>query len=168
MDPASQAPSLLEQSTPEKTPTLKWVEPPGLAWAEQLLLGCHPRVAVMDVWPSHEVAAAAKTLGISYISPSSLKSAAEAYDCVVSLLPKRKHAMTFCYLALRAWHDMLPGGHMVLMLNEECFAAMKRFLPPHPRVVCIEEHNAFIWRKPIAKGLGNTTRHRTQKISIAR
>ena len=152
-----------ETGTPEKTPSLKWAEP---TWAERLLSGCSPRVAVMDVWASAEIELAAKTMGILYLGTSSPKrEEAEPYDCVLSLLPKKKHAVAFCYLALRAWASLLPGGHMVLVLKEAVYVAMRRFLPPSPLPVKIEEDGtklAYVWRKPIYKTVGDKTRHKAR------
>ena len=149
--------------TPEKSP--RPLEP---TWAERLLHGCSPRIAVYDVWPSSEIAAAAKALGVLYISELT-----EPYDCVISLLPRKKHATAFCYYALSAWTGLLPGGSMVLVMKEDAFDAMHRFWPSSPRVIdlgtALPFYKAYVWRKPISKG-GHKTRHavRVQKTSATR
>jgi hypothetical protein len=150
-----------ETGTPEKTPTLKWTEP---TWAERLLLGCGARVAVLDVWASPDVLAAAKTVGIPYIASV---VGEEPYDCVIGLLPRTKHAVSFCYGALRAWSSVNPGGHMALVLKDKGWAFLRRFLPPHPRILAMGDRNAYLWRKPITKGTGHQTRHAAKKKSGA-
>jgi len=119
-----------ETGTPDKTPSLKWGES---SWAERLLYSCSPRVGVLDLWPSAAVASAATTFGIPYQCVSSLKwEDAGPYDCVLSRLPKQSYALSFCYLALRAWASLLPGGHMVLVMKEAAYCAIRRFLPSSP------------------------------------
>lgn len=147
-----------QQSTPEKTPTLKW-----LTWAERLLAGCCPRIGVLDVGASAAVAAAAKTMGLSYrVLDSDDDVGVEPYDCVLSILPKTKYIVAFCYRALKAWSGLLPGGHMALVMREEAYAVVRRFLPLHARSLDLEAEakTAYVWRKPIAKMLGgHKTRH---------
>jgi len=149
-----------QQSTPEKTPTIKWTEPP---WAERLLAGCCPRMGVLDVGASLAVAAAAKAMGLSYRVPESEEDVgAEPYDCVVSVLSKTKYIAAFCYMSLKAWSCLPSGGHMVLVMREEAFAALRRFLPLHPRSLELdaEAKTAYVWKKPITKMLGgHKTRH---------
>jgi len=155
------------QSTPEKTPSLKWAEP---TWAERLLAGCCPRRGVLDVGASATVAAAAKAMGLSYRVLDSDDVGAEPYDCVVGVLSKTKYIATFCYRALRAWSGLLPGGHMVLVMREEAYAAVRRFLPLHARSMKFdaEAKTAYVWRKPITKMLGgHKTRHAAKSQKTA-
>jgi hypothetical protein len=128
-------------------------------------MGCSPRVAVLDVWASPEVLLAAKTVGIPYLCPLDKP---EPYDCVLSILTKKKHALAFCYSALRAWMSLQPGGTMVLVMREEAFVATRRFWPTPPilvKVVGDETRLAYAWRKPIALKAGT---RRTAKKTVAR
>jgi len=152
-----------EQSTPEKTPTL--------TWAERLLAGCCPRIAVLDIGGAAAVAAAARAMGILYRIPTNEDDVGtEPYDCVVSVLSKTKRIASFCYMALKAWSSLLPGGHMVLVMREEAYAVAHRFLPLHARSMKLdaEAKTAYVWRKPVTKMLGgHKTRHAAKSQKTA-
>lgn len=154
------------QSTPEKTPTLKW-----LTWAERLLAGCCPRIGVLDIGASATVAAAAKAMGLPYrILDSDDDVGVEPYDCVFSVLSKSKYIAAFCYRALKAWYHLQPGGHMVLVMREEAYAVLRRFLPLHARSLELdgEAKTAYVWKKPITKMWGgHKTRHAAKSQKTA-
>jgi len=154
------------QSTPEKTPSLKWA-----TWAERLLAGCCPRIGVLDVGASAAVADAAKAMGLLYRIPSSDEDmGAEPYDCVFGVLSKSKCIAAFCYRALKAWSHLPAGGHMVLVMREKAFAVLRRFLPLHARSLELdgETKTAYVWKKPITKMLGgHKTRHAAKSQKTA-
>lgn len=149
-----------EEST-HSTPTKEVVmDPP---WIERLLYGCHPHVAVLDVWPeSGLVAPAAAALGIPYMAGAPTDA---AYDCVMGVLTQSKCAMSFCYGALRAWTSLNAGGYMALAMRPAVYAHAKRFLPPLHRSGAAPDgkRQVYIWRKPLMK----RTR-RTPKKTAAR
>jgi hypothetical protein len=142
----------------------------GPSWIEQLLLGCHPRVAVLDIWAEAGlVSTAAAALEIPYIGYTTglvdLKMDAPfsetPYDCVLSLLTQSKRAMSFCFSAMRAWSFLNAGGNMVLVMRSAVYEHAKRFMPIPLRILPAPDgkRNIYIWKKPIAKSLGGTRRH---------
>jgi hypothetical protein len=150
------------------------------SWIEQLLHGCHPHVAVLDIWADAGlVAPAAEALGIPYLSGgpslssvsslSSLSSLSsfpsDPYDCVLSVLTPSRYASTFCCLALRAWTSLNAGGYMVLVMRSAAYEHIKQYLPAHPRVGETPDgkRHVYFWRKPITKG----TRRTPKKPSAA-
>lgn len=159
-----------EQTTPTKETDLFIPIP---SWVERLLHGCHPRVAVLDIWAEAGIVApAAAALGIPYIGYAKgllgavdlkvdLSLSETPYDCVVSLLTQSRWAMSFCFSAMRAWSFLVAGGTMVLVMRPAVYEHAKRFLPIPLRCFPAPDgkRQIYVWKKPIAKSLGGTRRH---------
>jgi len=154
------------------------------SWIQHVLEGCHPRIAVLDIWAEAEmVLPAAIASGVSYIGctttpPSCTAGGADVqfvsdvslntmpYDCVLSVLTQSKWAMSFCYAALRAWVSLNAGGLMVLVMRPAVYEHIHRMMPiSHYNVAAPDgKRHMYVWRKPITLKAG-TRRYKKNTAS---